>query len=950
MITLFDARIQSHAGLPAATAAGVPLSGSAGSKGSIGGWRAEIHSDRLFAMLDPVAAAVGITPQRIIEGRTRDGDIGDGGTEHPRAQAEGPENIDTTKHVWNLAGLLIPPYMPERISLSQGSGAFWNIVSPVTGPPYSGTPISIRAIGGTWRLGASGEVADGVYDYVWQIARALVLGKHVLIIEKRLPSTNPAVGTLETWVRIQGEPGLTKMPVRGNPADKVWRGATNNAIDGNVGNSRIAVYRHRYLADAGENRISKMGYVQQAVAQSEGESDAEMLALLTANRYPWAQIDGGTVTPPPPDEPPPAPSGSTPDVRALAAADRTTGSVIGTFVVNKPANAQVGDVILAFIESGTASRGISGTAFTGAFTLVVDPGAGASERFWVYARRLVAGDPASWSGSFGGTTETPHMIQTLAISGAPAPAGATGLALFGIEAVATALKAVTGTTVTLDVVALGAGRRVLHAIASDGGGTVATAFSGTRGAELMDAQRGLDVAMAISSEARATSGGGAQTWTMPERSASAVAIVLAGEPAPAADVLPGLDNLTGPLQQTAKTDALFVWTRTNPGTTRSRLVDDGVTGAWETLATTAVSKDHSALGVGAYTFRVEGLSADGLRVLDALEQSWTVLSQRLAPAPPIVLRTTATTVTIGWATPEPANEFVGTDLWQAYKADGMIVADLPNGTREYTFTGLTEGVPVAFRISFGPTGPDWRTRSAWSTAITATPTAQPDTTPPVTTVTGGPPDGSTTQDITPEFAFQANEPGCTFEVRVDAGDPLPIGAAANYTAPAFPGGPHIVAFRATDPAGNVEANWVTVAFVVEEPVIAPPPPAPPVAGTAVLPDEEPEPMHLAFPLRLEPDGSLRQVAQDSLEDVRSCVHVNLHTPVGARPLAPDIGIDDITFSVGVDAESLTAELEGMEPRARVSITASPIDERGHQQLQVDVGLVGDDNDDQEVAE
>jgi phage baseplate assembly protein W len=111
--------------------------------------------------------------------------------------------------------------------------------------------------------------------------------------------------------------------------------------------------------------------------------------------------------------------------------------------------------------------------------------------------------------------------------------------------------------------------------------------------------------------------------------------------------------------------------------------------------------------------------------------------------------------------------------------------------------------------------------------------------------------------------------------------------------------------------------------------------------------EYPEIPHLAFPLRLD-GGSFAVVEQDTVEDVRQCVHVLLRTPLGIRPLAPEVGVDDPTFTEGVDGDALAAQLEEQEPRAVVTVTTSPIDERGEQVLEVRVALAGEADDEETV--
>jgi len=110
---------------------------------------------------------------------------------------------------------------------------------------------------------------------------------------------------------------------------------------------------------------------------------------------------------------------------------------------------------------------------------------------------------------------------------------------------------------------------------------------------------------------------------------------------------------------------------------------------------------------------------------------------------------------------------------------------------------------------------------AWS----ATTDAQADTTPPVTTITGGP-DGLT-NDGTPTFSF-FSELGATFECRFDSA------SFASCTSPHTPAGalsdaPHMFEVRATDAAHNTEdppkSRQFTVDTTPPETVIDAGPPA-----------------------------------------------------------------------------------------------------------------------------
>jgi phage baseplate assembly protein W len=108
--------------------------------------------------------------------------------------------------------------------------------------------------------------------------------------------------------------------------------------------------------------------------------------------------------------------------------------------------------------------------------------------------------------------------------------------------------------------------------------------------------------------------------------------------------------------------------------------------------------------------------------------------------------------------------------------------------------------------------------------------------------------------------------------------------------------------------------------------------------------------HLRWPFRLTegadlpgqvPHAPLALVEQDTLDDVRQCVHLLLRTPPGARPLAPEVGVPDPTFTRGVDADQLGALLEELEDRARVTVRAPALDAIGRQTVQILVALADD---------
>ena len=96
--------------------------------------------------------------------------------------------------------------------------------------------------------------------------------------------------------------------------------------------------------------------------------------------------------------------------------------------------------------------------------------------------------------------------------------------------------------------------------------------------------------------------------------------------------------------------------------------------------------------------------------------------------------------------------------------------------------------------------------------------------------------------------------------------------------------------------------------------------------------------HLRWPFRMGTGRSLATVEQDTIEDVKQNVHSYLHTERGARPLSPDFGLEDPTFSDGVDPATLAAEIEDAEERASIVVTAGPPTAQGRQSVNVSVGL------------
>jgi len=103
-------------------------------------------------------------------------------------------------------------------------------------------------------------------------------------------------------------------------------------------------------------------------------------------------------------------------------------------------------------------------------------------------------------------------------------------------------------------------------------------------------------------------------------------------------------------------------------------------------------------------------------------------------------------------------------------------------------------------------------------------------------------------------------------------------------------------------------------------------------------------LHLAWPFRLTAAGRFAAVEEDTLDDVAQCVRILQRTPLGARPLAPLVGLPDPTFTTGVDPVDVARRLETDEPRALVTVTADPVTSGGRQAVRIRVDLADDAQD------
>ena len=186
-------------------------------------------------------------------------------------------------------------------------------------------------------------------------------------------------------------------------------------------------------------------------------------------------------------------------------------------------------------------------------------------------------------------------------------------------------------------------------------------------------------------------------------------------------------------------------------------------------------------------------------------QQETIPTVVLANRPPAA--TTATDAAFTYTSNKVGHERDNSSLIFECRLDAAVFAACPaDGTR---FAGLGDGthefsVRAVFRGAFEPAG-------ARHTSPVATHRWTVDTTPPDTTITSGPLDGSTVVDVAPTLAFSAGEE-VTFTCRIDAGEALPC--TSPFTTPALAAGEHSVTILATDAVGNADPTPATRTFTL----------------------------------------------------------------------------------------------------------------------------------------
>jgi large repetitive protein len=297
------------------------------------------------------------------------------------------------------------------------------------------------------------------------------------------------------------------------------------------------------------------------------------------------------------------------------------------------------------------------------------------------------------------------------------------------------------------------------------------------------------------------------------------------------DIRPPETTITsGPPGSTTETSASFSFSADEPATFECRLDS----GSYEPCTP---PKSYVGLAVGGRTFEVRAIDAAGNRDQTPATHAWTITAPIVVqppppppidpPSPPIdpppppadmtPPETVITSAPMNFSFSTAASfSFVSTEDGSTFECRLDEGAFEPC-TSPKTYTGLAYG-PHRFEV---------RARDAAGN-VDETPAihlweAVADTRPPLIAITSGP--ALNTSDTSATFTFMADEPGSTFECRLNGGPFEPCTSPKTYTA--LGPGSHFFELTASDPAGNRNPTPVGWGWNLTTSTQPPPPPPPP---------------------------------------------------------------------------------------------------------------------------
>lgn len=204
-------------------------------------------------------------------------------------------------------------------------------------------------------------------------------------------------------------------------------------------------------------------------------------------------------------------------------------------------------------------------------------------------------------------------------------------------------------------------------------------------------------------------------------------------------------------------------------------------------------KNYNNLGDGSHTYTVHAIDAVGNTGPDA-SYTWTI--DTAAPTTTIISGPPGTSGPDGnvftFSASEPATF--------GCRLDGS------------TFSACSSGISYSSLASGSHTFEVRATDGAGNVGAAVSRTWTVDASPPDTTITGGPTEGSVINDPTPTFTFSATETPSTFQCSVDGAG---FSACSSPTTPSLADGAHSFAVRAVDGIGNVDPTPAARSFTVD---------------------------------------------------------------------------------------------------------------------------------------
>ena len=258
----------------------------------------------------------------------------------------------------------------------------------------------------------------------------------------------------------------------------------------------------------------------------------------------------------------------------------------------------------------------------------------------------------------------------------------------------------------------------------------------------------------------------------------------------------------GPSGTVASGTASFTYSASEAGSTFECKLDAG------TYASCPASgMNYSGLADGSHTFYVRATDAAGNTDGSAATRTWVVDTVVPDTTPP---NTTVTGGPSGTVASDTASfTYSSSEAGSTFecKVDAGSYASCPASGR--TYPGLADGGHTFYVRATDAAG---NTDGSAATRSWVIDTSVPDTTPPNTTITLGPPATSDTGDA--GFAYTSSEPGSTFECSLDAGAWGSCLASGHSYSGLLDGG-HTFRVRATDPAGNTDASPATRGWTID---------------------------------------------------------------------------------------------------------------------------------------